>query len=61
MTNKQFLSINEVAEILGVSTISVYRWAENGKLPSVKLGSRRLIPSEVVDSLVKEAFSQVPS
>jgi excisionase family DNA binding protein len=57
--SKRFLSPAEVAKVLGVSSISVYRWTETGTLPSVKLGSRRLIPSEVVDSLVATAFNQV--
>jgi excisionase family DNA binding protein len=42
------LTTREVAEWLGVSSHTVLDWAEDGRLPSRKLGSaRRYVPSEI--------------
>ena len=39
MTQTIFLSVDQVAERLGVSTDSIYRWKRNGDFPkAVKLG-----------------------
>lgn len=40
---KKALSPEEVAELLGVSRSTVYREMSRGKLPSTKVGARRLI------------------
>lgn len=39
----QSVSIKEVAECLGVSEISVKRWCNEGRIPSVKISNKRLI------------------
>lgn len=52
------ISIKEAAQRLGISAISAYRWAEAGKIPSVKLGSRRLIPEAAIESIIIAAMSQ---
>jgi excisionase family DNA binding protein len=44
--------MHAAAEMLGVSQVSVQRWCLDGTLPSVKLGRRRLIPSEALDRIV---------
>lgn len=54
--SQQFLSIAAAAKRLGVSKISVYRWTESGVFPSVKLGSRRLIPAVYIDALAEKAM-----
>lgn len=40
---KKALSPEEVAELLGVSRSTIYREMSRGKLPSTKVGARRLI------------------
>jgi excisionase family DNA binding protein len=52
----RLLSIAEAAKRLSLSRISVYRWAESGRIPSVKLGSRRLIPEAAIDGIVRDAL-----
>jgi excisionase family DNA binding protein len=51
----RLISINEAAKLLGLSRITVYRMAESGRLPSVKLGSRRLIAESVINGLIAAA------
>jgi excisionase family DNA binding protein len=36
---KTLLTAESLAEILGVAKISVYRWAKNGVIPAVKIGT----------------------
>jgi excisionase family DNA binding protein len=36
---KQALTVSEVADVLQMSKTSIYKYAEAGKLPSVKIGS----------------------
>lgn len=55
--SKKLLSVNEVAEILGVSRLTVYRKTENSEWPSIKLGSRRLLSAAFIDSIIETAYS----
>ena len=52
----RLLSVVEAAKRLSLSKISVYRLAEAGRLPSVKLGSRRLIPEAAIEELVRDSL-----
>ncbi|MFJ7664152.1 helix-turn-helix domain-containing protein [Lysinibacillus sp. NPDC097162] len=35
---KQFLSVNEVAELLSVNPMTIYKWCKSGKLPYYTIG-----------------------
>ncbi|HXF83654.1 MAG TPA: helix-turn-helix domain-containing protein [bacterium] len=51
---KRLLSRREVAAIFGVSPHTVYRWAREGRLPSVMtLGGRRRYPAEEIYRLAQ--------
>ncbi|HVE90919.1 MAG TPA: helix-turn-helix domain-containing protein [Actinomycetota bacterium] len=39
---KQLLTVDEVAQLLGVHRATIYRWAETGVLPAIKVGSALL-------------------
>lgn len=51
-TERQALSAIEVAEILGVTELTVRRKIRSGELESFKFGTRRLIPRRVIDALL---------
>ncbi|MBN1582236.1 MAG: helix-turn-helix domain-containing protein [Anaerolineae bacterium] len=38
MPLQALLNIKKVAAFLGVSTATVYTWAQNGRLPAIKVG-----------------------
>jgi excisionase family DNA binding protein len=40
------LNLTEVAELLGCARSSVYKWAQQGKLPTIRIGRRVLVPRE---------------
>ena len=45
---ESLLTVREVAEWLGISPHTCTDWAEEGKIPSRKLGHiRRFVPSEI--------------
>ena len=48
-------SVTDVARIFGVTPSHVWRLCQRGDLPSIRLGSRILIPREVVDRILAEA------
>jgi excisionase family DNA binding protein len=52
-TTRKYYSINEVAVMLGVNAMSIYRWTNDGRIPSVKLGTRRVIPIAELDALLQ--------
>jgi excisionase family DNA binding protein len=51
MSQKLFFTVNEAAEILGLSRITVYRGTQSGKILSRKVGGRPLIPASWISAL----------
>lgn len=49
------LTINEVAERLRISKGLVYRMIGDGKLRSIRIGKRRLVPATEVTRLIESA------
>lgn len=50
---EKWISVDEIAEYLGVATITIYRWLEKGRIPAHRVGKQwRFKPSEV-DEWVK--------
>ena len=53
--DKQLLRVNEAAAVLNVSRWTVYRWVEEGKLSTTKIGKQSLrVISNSVDKLISE-------
>jgi excisionase family DNA binding protein len=51
--NKRLLSANEVSDVMGVGRTKVYELMASGRLVSVKIGARRLVPVEKVDEYIE--------
>ena len=56
--NRTCITPEEAAETLGIGRTFLYSLLASGKLQSIKLGRRRLIPAEAVDRLVTELREQ---
>ena len=55
MINKRFISTTELAKILGISRVAVYKRIQAGKIKAEKVGHNFIIErKEVVDVLDKE-------
>lgn len=50
MSTEKWLSVEEIAEHLGISKETIYRWLEKGKIPAHRVGKLwKFRPSEVDD------------
>ena len=52
--SKRVLTVEEARKELRVSRSSIYSAIKSGQLKSIRLGRRLLIPTAVIDALVKE-------
>ncbi len=53
--NETVLTVPEAAAILRISALKAYEHARNGRLPSVRLGRRVLVPREALDQFLAGA------
>lgn len=53
--NLPLMTPDEVAELFRISKASVYRWAERGLLPAVKVGRTVRFNRQDVEQLIKTA------
>jgi excisionase family DNA binding protein len=49
---RRVLSIKEAAEACGLSRATLYRLMADGKLATLKIGARRLVPVFAIDTLL---------
>ncbi len=50
-----FLTVAEVAEMVRVSRMTVYRWIHNGELPAVRFGRSFRVPQQAVEQFMEQA------
>ncbi|MFW2512853.1 helix-turn-helix domain-containing protein [Demequina sp. SO4-13] len=53
-----FLTVAEVAEMLRVSRMTVYRWVHAGDMPAVRFGRSFRVPATAVEAFMEEATLQ---
>ncbi len=53
MKDDQYYSIDEVAKVLKVAYLTVYRWIQSKKLPAFKAGKQYRIKKEDLDIFLK--------
>lgn len=54
MTNEQYYTIEEVAKMLKVVYLTVYRWIQDGKLTSLKAGKQYRIKKSDLDKFMEK-------
>ncbi len=55
-SNASFLTVSEVADVMRVSKMTVYRLVHSGELPAVRFGRSYRVPESAVAGLVQCAF-----
>lgn len=55
-TQVQFLTVAEVATIMRVSKMTVYRLVHGGELPAVRVGKSFRVPEESVHDYLRNAY-----
>ena len=52
----RFITVAEVASIMRVSKMTVYRMVHNGDLPAVRVGRSFRVPKDAVDAYLKDSY-----
>lgn len=52
MERKRLLNVKQVSEMLSISVHTVYKWAENGRLPAIKLGYTLRFDPERIEKFI---------
>jgi excisionase family DNA binding protein len=52
LSTMRFLTVGEVAQMMRVSTMTVYRMVHSGELPAIRFGRSFRIPESAVAQLV---------
>lgn len=58
MTEDRWLSVEEIADYLGVKRDTVYKWIERKKMPAHKVGSLWKFKREEIDAWVRSGESR---
>jgi excisionase family DNA binding protein len=56
---RRFYNVREVAEILGVSTPTLYREIRAGRFPAIRVRGRYAIPARAIDELERTALALI--
>ena len=52
----RFLTVAEVAELMRVSKMTVYRLVHSGEIPAVRVGRSFRVPEKAVHDYLRDAF-----
>lgn len=52
LSQMRFLTVGEVAQMMRVSTMTVYRLVHSGELPAIRFGRSFRIPESAVSNIV---------
>ncbi|HSN06130.1 MAG TPA: helix-turn-helix domain-containing protein [Candidatus Angelobacter sp.] len=56
LSEVRFLTVAEVATVMRVSKMTVYRLVHNGDLPAVRVGRSFRVPEQAVHDYLRNAF-----
>lgn len=57
LAGMQFFTVAEVAEVMRVSRMTVYRLVHSGELPAVRVGRSFRVPQRAVHEYLRAAFT----
>lgn len=52
----RFLTVAEVASVMRVSKMTVYRLVHNGEMPAVRVGRSFRVPEQAVHDYLRDSF-----
>ncbi|WP_281258444.1 helix-turn-helix domain-containing protein [Actinomadura mexicana] len=58
MSDVRFLTVAEVAAIMRVSKMTVYRLTHSGELPAIRVGRSFRIPEQAVYDYLRDAYER---
>ena len=54
----RFLTVAEVAELMRVSKMTVYRMVHSGEIPAVRMGRSFRVPQKAVEDLIASGLGE---
>ena len=58
MSRANYFTVNEVADVTRISTMTVYRLIKSGELPAVKIGKSFRVREEDLDAYLARQYTQ---
>lgn len=58
MNKKEYITIPELAKLLGISRIAVYKKVKNGEIKAIKIGRIHAIPKEYIAGILGKEVSE---
>lgn len=58
ISDVRFLTVAEVAAVMRVSKMTVYRLVHSGELPAVRVGRSFRVPEDAVNEYLRKSFFQ---
>jgi excisionase family DNA binding protein len=58
LSEVRFLTVSEVAELMRVSKMTVYRLVHSGDLTAVRVGRSFRVPEQAVHTYLREVFQE---
>jgi excisionase family DNA binding protein len=59
LASARFLTVAEVAEMMRVSNMTVYRLVHSGELPAIRFGRSFRIPESAVEAVIQTPIAEV--
>jgi excisionase family DNA binding protein len=56
LSEVKFLTVAEVAQVMRVSKMTVYRLVHSGELPAVRVGRSFRVPEQAVQEYLRDAY-----
>jgi excisionase family DNA binding protein len=56
LSSVRFLTVAEVASMMRVSKMTVYRLVHSGEMPAVRVGRSFRVPEKAVDDYLRDSF-----
>ena len=56
LSEVRFLTVAEVATVMRVSKMTVYRLVHNGEMPAVRVGRSFRVPEQAVHDYLRDSF-----
>jgi excisionase family DNA binding protein len=56
LSEVRFLTVAEVASVMRVSKMTVYRLVHSGELPAIRVGRSFRVPEQAVHDYLRDAF-----
>ncbi|OOI03172.1 transcriptional regulator [Vibrio sp. OULL4] len=62
MKNKEFIRINDLAEHLNISKVTIWRWRKSGQLPAPTAVSPKIVgwKKETIETWLEQSTGSIP-